>query len=103
VRHAYTVQPFAIALLSVRATDGERSGGVRGTTEDLWDHARNPLTHSTETFTSIGKDCLHDIATLERIVINMVEATVLDWRDEATCSAAYELELDEDNDGGVPE
>lgn len=65
---------------------------VLQTTEELWDSARNPLTHSAETFASIGRDAKHDIAIMEKIVFNMIEATVLDWLVDGTCSDAGEIE-----------
>ena len=52
------------------------------TTTDLWDNARNPLTHSTETFPSLSRSGDSDIAALEGIVINMIEAVVIQWRNE---------------------
>jgi hypothetical protein len=50
-------------------------------TKDLWDNVRNPLIHSAKTFPMIGRDSGHAIPALERIVINMIQSVVLDWRD----------------------
>jgi hypothetical protein len=55
---------------------------VLSITTQLWDHVRNPLTHSVETFASIGRDPEQDIPNMERIVIDMLQAIVIAWRDE---------------------
>jgi len=53
-----------------------------GMTTDLWDNARNPLTHKVATFSDIGRDSALDIPKLEEIVIRMVQAVVIAWRNE---------------------
>jgi hypothetical protein len=63
---------------------------VRAVTRDLWDNARNPLTHSVETFASIGRDANLDIDNMELIVVNMVEAVVIAWRNERFGIDAYD-------------
>lgn len=68
-----------IAELACR---GERDGadGLRRTVADLWDHARNPLAHSAESFASIRRHSKQDIAAMEKLVFNMIEATALEPR-----------------------
>jgi hypothetical protein len=63
---------------------------VRTVTTDLWDNARNPLTHSVETFASIGRNPDLDISNMERTVVNMIEAVVIAWRNEQFGIAAYD-------------
>jgi hypothetical protein len=50
--------------------------------KDLWAHVRNRLTHSVETFASIGRDPVPDIQNMERIVVNMIQAVVIAWRNQ---------------------
>jgi hypothetical protein len=83
-----------IALI---AESGSRTNqdDVRTVTTDLWHNARNPLTHSTETFASIGRDSDLDMSKMERIVVNMIEAVVIAWRNEQFGIAAYDSLLSE--------
>ena len=62
--------------------------------KDLWDNARNPLTHSVETFSSIKRDPTLDIPNIELIVINMIQAVVIAWRNEQFGIAAYDSLLE---------
>ncbi len=54
----------------------------RSTVNELWDQARNPLTHTTQSFASIGRDAKQDIATMEKLAFDMIKGTVLNWRVE---------------------
>jgi hypothetical protein len=54
----------------------------RSTVNELWDLARNPLTHTTQTFASISRDARQDIASIEKLAFNMIKGTVLNWRIE---------------------
>ncbi|MEH1960729.1 MAG: hypothetical protein V7L05_12760 [Nostoc sp.] len=61
----------------------------------MWKHVRNPLTHSVDTFTSIARDPKQDIPNMERIVIDMLQAVVIAWRDEQFGTGAYTSLLSE--------
>ncbi len=54
----------------------------RSTVKELWDQVRNPLTHTAQSFASIGRDAKQDIATMEKLTFNMIKGTVLNWRTE---------------------
>lgn len=53
-----------------------------GATADLWDSVRNPLTHNVTTFRDIGRSPAVEMPKLEEIVIAMVQAVVIAWRNE---------------------
>ena len=53
-----------------------------GATADLWDSVRNPLTHNVKTFRDIGRSPEVEMPKLEEIVIAMVQAVVIAWRNE---------------------
>lgn len=69
-------------------------GDVLSVATDLWDNARNPLTHSVETFSSIRRDPALDIPNMEQIVVNMIQAVVIAWRNEQFGIAAYDYLLE---------
>lgn len=50
--------------------------------KDLWSNVRNPLSHSLETFETLERDSVKDIANLEKVIVTMVNG----WY------AAYEME-----------
>jgi len=56
----------------------------RSMVDELWDRSRNPLTHTTQTFASIGRNTRQDIATMEKLAFNMIKGTVLNWRMKKT-------------------
>ena len=65
------------------ACDGlTEKGKTLKTVRDLWGNARNPLTHSADSFAAIGRQAKSDIAAMEKLVFAMIEATVLDYRME---------------------
>lgn len=53
-----------------------------GTTTDLWTNVRNEFTHRTATFSEIGRDPATEIPRIEEVVIGMVRAVVIAWRNE---------------------
>jgi len=71
------------------------------TVRDLWDHARNPLTHSAEIFEMLGRDAKHDIGAMEKLVFNMIEATVLQWRVEGLREDAETHDLSCEDEGDI--
>ena len=61
---------------------------------DLWKNTRDPLSHSVETFASIGRNPMSDILKIERVVVNMIEAVVIAWRNEQFGIDAYDSLLE---------
>jgi len=61
--------------------------------KDLWGSVRNPLAHSLATFASLNRDPATDILNIERIVVNMIEAVVIAWRNEEFDIDAYDYLL----------
>jgi len=55
---------------------------ARAIINDLWSNVRNPLSHSLETFQTLERDSIKDIANLEKVVVTMING----WY------AAYEVE-----------
>ncbi len=49
---------------------------------DLWKNVRNPLSHETQTFSSLGRDANADLRQIELIVVSMIRAVVIAWRME---------------------
>ncbi len=50
--------------------------------KDLWSNVRNPLTHTLETFQTLGRDTTKDLMNLEKVIVTMVNGLY----------AAYEVE-----------
>ncbi len=62
---------------------------ILSTTIDLWDNVRNPLTHSVESFAEIGRVAEEEIARLEKLVINMLQAVTTAWKLEEFVGDPY--------------
>jgi hypothetical protein len=73
------------------ATKGRFSKkGIEPVVVDLWDNVRNPLTHSAAAFSSLGRDSVGDLKWLEEIVIAMIRAVVMAWRNKQFGIDPYE-------------
>lgn len=82
-------------IAQIAQSGWDEKSDVFNVVKDLWKHVRNPLTHSVETFTSIARDPKQDIPNMERIVIDMLQAVVIAWRDEQFGTDAYTSLLSE--------
>jgi hypothetical protein len=71
---------YPIAKIAQSGWDSKSD--INDVVNDLWTHTRNQLTHSVETFASIGRDPIQDISNMETIVINMLQAIVIAWCNE---------------------
>ncbi len=61
------------------------------------DKIRNPLTHTTQSIASIGRDAKHDISTMEKLTFNMIKGTVMNWQIESTLSEEEDEYLQADD------